>query len=269
MATFTARDALRMHWPEYLIEAWALGMFMVSAGVVTLLLESKGSLLHSVFVDADLRRAMTGLAMGCTAVALIYSPWGQRSGAHMNPAVTLTFLLLGKIRAWDALFYCAAQAAGGISGVMLVWVIAGQAFATPEVNFVATLPGVAGTTVAFVAEFGISALLMLTVLLTLSRPRIAPFTGLCAGILIACFITFEAPLSGMSMNPARSLASAVPAGLWQHFWIYLLAPVLGMLTVALAHRRLSARGAAGCAKLAHLPNVRCIHCGYDPVGAQS
>jgi hypothetical protein len=52
-------------------------------------------------------------------------------------------------------------------------------------------------------------------------------------VLVACFVTFEAPLSGMSMNPARSLASAAPAGLWQHFWIYVLAPVLGMASAAL------------------------------------
>jgi aquaporin Z len=254
--------ALLRHWPEYLIEAWALGLFMVSAGGFTVLFEYTASPLHTLFPDPLVRRALVGLAMGATAVALIYSPWGKRSGAHMNPAVTLTYLLLGRIRAADALFYSVAQVVGGTAGVLLVWAVAGQAFAAPEVNFVATLPGAAGPAVAFIAETGISALLMLTVLELSGRSRTAPYTGLCAGILIACFVTFEAPLSGMSMNPARSFASAAPSGLWQHFWIYLVAPPLGMVTAALLRQRLSVQ--AGCAKLVHTDTVRCIHCGYVP-----
>jgi aquaporin Z len=99
------RQALNRHWPEYLIEAGALGIFMVSAGLFTVLFEYRTSPLHALLPDALLRRAFTGLAMGATAVALIYSPWGKRSGAHMNPAVTLTYLMLGRIRAADALFY--------------------------------------------------------------------------------------------------------------------------------------------------------------------
>ncbi|HVB82114.1 MAG TPA: aquaporin [Candidatus Binataceae bacterium] len=263
-ATLTCRETLGKHWPEYLIEAWALGMFMVSAGLFTVLLESSRSPVRALLADADVRRAIVGLAMGFTAIALIYSPWGQRSGAHMNPAVTLSFLLLGKMQAWDALFYSVAQVVGGIAGVLLAWLIAGAAFSAPEVNFVATLPGNAGVGAAFIAEFGISALLMMTVLTVLARPRIARYTGLFAGVLIACFVTFEAPLSGMSMNPARSLASATPSDLWQHFWIYVLAPVLGMALTALAHQRLSTHAAAGCAKLVHLSGVPCIHCGYEP-----
>src|SRR6185436_13047471 len=92
---------LRQHWPEYLIEAWALGMFMISAACVTALLEHPASPVHQVIPNAFARRALIGLAMGLTAIALIYSPWGQRSGAHMNPATTLTFLRLGKITLWD------------------------------------------------------------------------------------------------------------------------------------------------------------------------
>jgi aquaporin Z len=269
MEATTAGAALRRHWPEYLIEAWALGMFMVSAGLCTLVLEGAGSPLRALVPDADLRRALAGVVMGLTAIALIYSRWGQRSGAHMNPAVTATFCLLGRIQVWDAAFYVLAQFAGGLAGVLVVWLVAGSAFSAPEVNFVATLPGAGGAGAAFLAEAGISALLMFTVLTVSSRPRLAPYTGIFAGVLVALFITFEAPLSGMSMNPARSFASAFPAGLWAHLWIYFVAPPLGMALGAAVCRMLPAAGALPCAKLVHPDDVRCIHCGHEPRAAAS
>jgi aquaporin Z len=202
--------------------------------------------------------------MGLTAIAIIYSRWGKRSGAHMNPAVTASFLLLGKIGRWDAALYALAQFAGGIAGVALVAWIAGSAFSSPEVNYVVTLPGPTGAVAAFVAEFGISALMMFTILTASSAPRLAPFTGIFAGLLVACFIAFEAPLSGMSMNPARSFASAAPARQWQHLWIYFAAPVLGMGVGAAMRLWLSPRRPAPCAKLVHPDDVRCIHCGHEP-----
>ena len=251
-------------WPEYLIEGWALGMFMVSAGVVTTLLEAPGSRLHAAIGNADLRRWLIGACMGLTAAALIYSPWGKRSGAHMNPAVTLTFWRLGKITGADALFYIAAQFIGGTLGVLLVAGLFGSAFAASPVSYVTTLPGPAGTVVAFAAEFLISFGLMMTVLIATNIPRLAAWTGVLAGVLVAAYIGFEAPLSGMSMNPARTFASAVPAGLWTGAWIYFTAPVLGMLGAATVYLAIGGRQHVGCDKLAHASNRRCTHCGYEP-----
>jgi aquaporin Z len=209
-----------------------------------------------------LRRALIGLAMGATAVALIYSPWGRRSGAHMNPAVTLTFLSLGKVQRDDALWFIAAQFGGGVLGVLAVLALFGERFAAAPVTFVATLPA-HGAALAFTLEFLISCGLMLTVLGFSSRVRLAPYTGLAAGALVASYIAFEAPYSGMSMNPARSFASAAPAGLFGGLWIYFIAPLLGMLSAAALHRKL--QPAAGtCAKLMHTGDARCIHCGYRP-----
>ena len=258
-----AAKTLREHWPEYLIEAWALGMFMISAGVVTAAFEAPASPLNAALANADLRRALIGIAMGLTAIALIHSPWGQRSGAHMNPAVTLTFWRLGKVARWDAVFYVAAQCIGGTIGVLAVKALLGAAFTAPPVSYVVTVPGDAGTAVAFVAEVLISTLLMAVVLTVSNSTRHARFTGLCAGALVAIFITVEAPLSGMSMNPARSFASAWPADIWTAFWIYLVAPVLGMHAAAWWHTRRGTR--AACAKLLHPESQRCIHCGHETV----
>jgi aquaporin Z len=260
-----AAEALREHWPEYLIEGWALGMFMVSAGLVATALEAPQSPLHGALAgEPGLRRVLAGVAMGGTAMALIHSPWGRRSGAHMNPAVTLSFWLLGKVRGADALGYAAAQFVGGTLGVLLVAALLGMPFTAPPVDHALTLPGPPGPAVAFVAEFAISAVMMTMILAVTRSASLAPYAGLCAGALVALWISIEAPLSGMSMNPARSFASAYPAGHFEHLGIYFTAPTLGMTTAALLDRVRRRVRSPGCAKLLHPIDVRCIHCGHRP-----
>ena len=261
------RYALRQHWPEYLIEAAALGTFMVSACLVGCLLGLPASPLAQALPDPGQRRVLAGLAMGTTALALIYSPWGKRSGAHLNPAVTLTFLRLGKVRPWDAAFYVAAQFAGGVLGVLLAAVLLGPAIADARVNYVVTRPGPAGVGIAFAAERAISFLMMSVVLASTSRPRLAPFTGVFAACLVATFISLESPLSGMSMNPARSLGSALPAGVFDALWLYFVAPPLGMLLAAEARRAHDGRR-EHCAKLVHDRAYACIFCGQPAAGQE-
>jgi len=260
----TVGRALREHWPEYLMEAWGLGAFMVSAGLFATLLEYPDSPVRQALTDADWRRALMGLAMGLTAVGIIYSPWGKRSGAHINPAVTLSFLRLGKINPIDALFYILAQFLGGALGVLLVWAVLGQAFSDPPVDFVVTLPGAAGTGVAFVTEAAMAGGLMLMVVTALASVRFMPLIGLFAGIMVAAYIALLAPLSGMSINPARSFASAVPHGRWEFTWLYFSAPVVGMLGAVEVFRIAKLGRGRFCAKLNHDDAYRCIHCGHQP-----
>ncbi|UKJ76051.1 MIP/aquaporin family protein [Azospirillum brasilense] len=252
---------LRNHWPEYLMEAAGLGLFMISAGLCATLLEHPGSPLHQALPSPVLRRALMGAAMGLTAVAIIHSPWGRRSGAHINPAVTLAFLRLGKVRPADAAFYIAFQCLGGLGGALLVAVLLGRRFTSPPIAAIATVPGAAGTAAAFAAELTMAFLLMGMVLVTTNRPGWERFTGAGAGLLVALFITAAAPLSGMSINPARTLASAVPSGLWTGAWIYAMAPPLGMLLAVEVYRRLPGRRPVRCAKLNHDSRSRCIFCG--------
>lgn len=233
---------------------------MVSAAAFAVLLFHPDSPVARAVAD-PLRRPLMGVAMGLTAVTLIYSPWGRRSGAHFNPAVTLTFYRLGKVARGDAFFYMAAQCVGGTAGLGLAAWAAGAALASPSVNYVVTVPGAAGAAAAFLAEAAISFGLMTVVLHASNAPRLAPFTGLFAGALVALYISVEAPLSGMSMNPARTLASAVPSAVWTAFWVYATAPALGMLLAAELHHRRGRRVA--CAKLHHDHVHRCIfRCGY-------
>lgn len=258
-----AFEALARHWPEYAMEAAGLGIFMVSACAFGVLLEYPGSPVHQAIADPFLRRALTGLAMGLTLVGIIYSPWGKQSGAHLNPAVTLTFLRLGKVEPFDALFYIAAQFVGGLAGILVAIAGLGKAAAHPSVNYAATLPGAHGTRIALLAELAISFLLMSVILRTSNTAKLARFTGLFAGALVATYILFETPISGMSMNPARTFASAVPPGLWTTLWIYFTAPPLGMLLAAELYLRRKGPRAVRCAKLHHQNNKRCIfRCGY-------
>ncbi len=255
--------ALRLHWPEYLIEAFALGLFMISAGAFGVMLEYPGSPVRQAIEDPLPRRVLMGLAMGGTAIALIYSPWGRRSGAHMNPALTLTFLGLRKIKPWDALFYVAAQFAGGTAGVLIVRIVAGYPFTDEPVLSVATLPGQFGAPGAFAGEVVIAFVLMLAVLSSANSPVWNRFTGALCGALLVIFITFEAPISGMSLNPARSFASALGGWVWRDLWIYFIAPTVGMAGAAFLYARARRDRRVYCAKLNHSGRVPCIfRCQY-------
>ena len=229
------------------MEGALLGLFMMAACGFATLLEHPASPVHLALHDGDVRRLLMGVAMGLTAIGLIYSPWGQQSGAHMNPSLTLTYFRLGKIARGDALGMLAGH---------------------PAVRFAATAPGPAGATTAFVAELVISFLLMSVVLTASNSPRLARHTPLLCGALVAIYISLEAPISGMSMNPARSFASALVAWRWTALWVYFTAPPLGML--AAAELYVLRRGAHRvlCAKLNHRTRRRCIfRCHYAALGA--
>lgn len=261
------REALKNHWPEYLMDGALLGLFMVSACTFGVLLDHPASPVHNAIESGLLRRMIGGMAMGLTAIALIYSPWGEQSGAHMNPAVTLTFFRLGKVKPWDAFFYTLSQFAGGILGVVLCHRAFGMWLEHPAVNFVATVPGSAGVAPAVLGEMTIAFLQMSMVLFVVNTPQLARFTGLFAGVLVATYITIEAPFSGMSMNPARTLGSALPGNIFTALWIYFLVPPLAMLLAAEVRRIVCARIQAeptGCAKMIHAREKRCIFCGYKP-----
>lgn len=245
------------------MESAGLGFFMISACAFGALYEFPGSPVRQAISSDVLRRVLMGISMGLTAIAIIYSPWGKQSGAHINPSITLTFLRLGKIKLKDGLFYIAAQFTGAVLGVTLVALLLRGVLAHPAVRFAVTVPGNNGVWVALVAEFLIALGMMSLVLHFSNHNRLARYTGLFAGALIATYITFEAPFSGMSMNPARTVGSAFSAGIWDALWIYFLAPPAGMLLAAELYVRRNGAGAVKCCKLHHNNNKRCIFCGAN------
>ena len=265
-----AAASLRLHWPEYLMEVAEMGLYMFVTCFFATLLQHPASPIRHIIPSGILRRAFMGAAVGATVIAIVMTPWGRQSGGHFNPAITFTFYRLGKVDFWDALFYGAAQFFGATSGVAIATYILRGAPGHESVRYAVTLPGRYGNGAAFVAELAISFSLMATVLFTSNHEALARYTPFFVGALYAIYITFETPLSGMSMNPARTFGSAFHASYWHALWLYFIAPTLGMLVAAEAFLR--ARSGVGpyCAKLYHANNKRCIfHCGYRPAGTQS
>ncbi len=247
------------------MEAAGLAGFMVTAGLLTVLLEHPGSPVHQALSQNPvLRRVPLGLILGAYVAGFVYSPWGQRSGAHVNPAVTWSFYWLGKIKFWDATFYTLAQFGGAITTAQLLKVTLGAPFAHPAVSYAATFPkpGEHGTLDAFVAEFIISFIMMLVALIAINSERLEKLTGLFVGVLIALYLIFETPYSGMSMNPARSFGSALAARHGMDLWVYFVAPPLAMLLATEIFRLVKKGEVRACAKLRHGDGRDCIFCGY-------
>ena len=197
--------------------------------------------------------------MGATAIALIYSPWGKRSGTHLNPAVTLCFLRLGKTTTVDAICYIAGQFVGGALGVLISQTAPRAIVSDPAVNYIVTVPGLSGVTVAWIAEFGM-ALGLMAIIRGINRvPKLMPYTGCFAGLSIALFVTFESPISGMSINPARTMGSALFARLFTGIWICFAAPVAGMLAAVEIYRAFIEHPQRLCGKLSHSKTAARIH----------
>jgi len=257
-----AVQAFKRHWPDYLKEAFGLFAFMVGAGAFTTLFEYPGSPVRQAIASDLLRHIALGLVMGCVTAAIIYSPWGQKSGAHINPAVTWSFYRLGKIGRWDAVFYTLFQFLGAVVAPVLLLLAIGEPFTHEKVKYATTQPGPPGAIVAFAAEFVISFILMLVLLVAINSARWEKKAGAFAATLIALYIAFESPLSGMSLNPARSFGSALTAGQWKGMWLYFVAPMASMLLAVEVYLWLRRRGWIDRADVNEGGKPRCLICDY-------
>jgi aquaporin Z len=256
-AIHTVTAAFRRHWRLYVDEGVELALFMVSACFFTVWLFDPASPALDLLPSSALRRLLMGISMGATAILIIRSPMGKRSGAHFNPAITLTYFRLGKINKWDAGFYVVFQFVGGIGGVGLSALCLRSSLAVPAVDYAVTVPGWGGPAAAFCAEFFMAALLMLAVLWFSNRPPLAHYTSYLVGVLITFYVFIFAPVSGFSINPARTTASAVFADVWTAIWLYFVAPLLGMMTSAEIYLRVYGKENVLCAKLHPDPNYPC------------
>ena len=194
----------------------------------------RGSLLIDLVPSEAGRRAITGFLFGSTGALITLSPLGKTSGAHINPAVTLAFWLTGKMKSGQALGYVVSQLIGAVLGAvpLLAWGAMGRSIA-----YGATVPGPAyGVTLALAGEAVTTFALIFGLFVFLRHRTLRAFTPAMLPPLYAFMVWLEAPVSGTSTNPARTLGPAVIAGDWHGWWIYWIGPLIGTLAAIAAYK---------------------------------
>jgi len=250
-----------LHWPEYGAELLGTA-FLVFAGLSAVVLDfGQGSPIAAPIPNAGWRLLLTGLLFAGAGSLVAISPVGKLSGAHINPAVSLAFWLHGKLRTLDLVGYIAGQVVGAILGAALL-AVAWGARAT-SVRDGMTLPGPTYPLwVPFVAEVALTGVLVLGVFLFVSDTRLMRWTPLMTWLLVATMVWQEAPISGTSLNPARSLGPALIASYWAQQWLYIVAPPLGAALAVGAYRLIGVFRADGLdvltGKLFHTPHYRSV-----------
>lgn len=214
---------------RYLMEALGLGIFMISIAVFGTLLLSPGLPFIHLVPSLTARIFLLSIFMAATAFFITTSPLTSPSGAHINPAVTISFLRLRRISTKDAFFYMLFQLVGATVSVYLMAGLLKNKFTKPPISYAVTLPGKWGMATAFFTELIISAGLMLLILFGNDNSKLKEKLPFYIALLICFYVNTTVQISGFSMNPARSFASAFPSAIWEYYWIYLSAPVAGML----------------------------------------
>jgi aquaporin NIP len=195
---------------------------LVFAGCGAVVVDSqRGGTLGQVGISA---------AFGLVIMVMIYAT-GHISGAHINPAVTLSFVATRHFWARDALGYVPAQLVGAVAGALLLRL----AWEGTPADLGATVPSV-GAGSAFVYELVLTAFLMFVIMAVATDTRaVGAAAAIAIGGTVALDALFGGPVTGASMNPARSFGPALVASEWTDFWIYVLAPLLGALAGALLY----------------------------------
>ncbi|TDU73962.1 aquaporin [Streptomyces sp. KS 21] len=193
---------------------------------------------------AHVRSALlvVGALAGAAVFGLIRTPWGRRSGGHMNPAITLALWLLGAFPGRGVAVYVVAQLGGSVAGTALARLAWGPAVARVGYGAAAAAPSWNGWAV-FAAEGGCLVVITLMIGYFLTRPARERWFPWALAVLICAIVTVLGPLSGGAANPARQFGPALMSGSTAALWIYLVAPALGAALGAAAHH-LFRRGSA-------------------------
>jgi aquaporin Z len=229
------REVRRIPWAVFGAELVGTAILLCVGLSIVILFFGDGSPVTHLLPSSGLRRLMAGFLFGSTGAAVALSRIGKVSGAHINPVVTAAFWLEGKLRDVHAMGYILAQLLGGILGSLplFMWGKLGT-----SVRFGATLPGQGyGSGLALLGEIATTFLLILGLFLFIGHSRLRPFTPLLFPFLYALMVYLEAPISGTSTNPARSLGPVLISMDWKAWWVYWLGPAVGMLLGVAVHRK--------------------------------
>lgn len=247
-----------LHWAEYTAELVGT-LFNIFVGLSAVVFNfGQGLPMEHLIPNHSIRLLITGLIYSGSGSLFAISSLGKLSGAHINPSVTLAFWVHGKMHRQDAVGYIVAQFLGSTLGAILLVLVWGKY--AGSVNNGMTLPG-AGYALWFVflAEVFMTFLLVLSIFLFVSNHRLMRWTPFMTWLLVAAMVWLGAPISGTSLNSARSIGPALITGLWRDQWLYCIAPPLGALLAVAMFRLLSMdrRDVLSC-KLFHVPHYRNI-----------
>ena len=248
----------QLHWFEYGAEL-AGTAFLLFAGLSAVVFDfGAGSPLASVLPDKSVRLLITGLLFAGSGSLVAISPLGRLSGGHINPAVTLAFWARGKMHHLDLGGYILGQFLGAVIGTLLLALVWGERAAS--VGDGLTAPGAGYPLwIVFLAEVSLTCLLVLSIFFFVSSHRLMRWTPLMVWILVATMVWLEAPISGTSLNPARSFGPALVSGVWRDLWLYLVAPPLGAVLAVGAFDLLAAsKRDVLTGKLFHVPHYRSV-----------
>lgn len=221
------------HWAEWGCELVGTALLLLGGLSAVCLDFAPGSPVASVVASHSARLLITGILFAGTGSLVAISPLGRRSGAHLNPSVTVAFWRRGKVHPHDLIGYVVAQVAGALVGTALVAWWWGSAARVLELG--ATQPGHGASPLAAAGiEAGMTMLLVVGILAMVSSARTARWTPLVVWVVVAVLVWQGAPFTGTSLNAARSLAPAVLAPDTANLWVYLAGPVAGALVAATA-----------------------------------
>ncbi len=219
-------------WQFFWSELVGTALLVLVGLSLVIVMFGSGSPIARILPSEGLRRLLTGFLFGTTGAFIALSPVGKESGAHINPVVTMGFWVMRKLDLRVGLVYVFGQLVGACVGALplLAWGAMGR-----SVAFGATLPGAGFTTMSVLLGEVLTTFAMVSLLLIfLGFREIRPFTPALFPPLYALMVWAEAPISGTSTNPARSLGPALVSGQWQGWWIFWLGPLLGSLLALLA-----------------------------------
>ena len=191
------------------------------------------------YITGALGHAGVALTFGFVIVALIYS-FAHVSGAHFNPAVTIAFYSMGEFDRKRVLPYISAQILGAIAASITLFYLLQEDFnQLSEVSYLgATLPH-GSVAQSFGFEFLLAFILMLVISASAVHGKaIKDFAGIAIGFTVGLEAMFAGPITGASMNPARSIGPAIVSGHFEHLWLYVVATILGALLAALVYVKL-------------------------------
>jgi MIP family channel proteins len=203
-------------------------------GTFVLIFAGTGAVMVNTLSNGAVTHLGISIVFGAVVTALIYS-LGHISGAHFNPAVTLAFWIGGFFRRSLVMPYIVAQVLGAITASSLLRISLGMVG-----NLGATMPRNGDWLQALILETVLTFILMLVIFGSgLDRRAPIGFAGIAIGLTVALEAACMGPITGASMNPARSIAPALVGGNWQHQWVYWIAPIAGAQLAMVTYRHLS------------------------------